>query len=55
MASSPSARRMYPDQEIVVEQLDVETDYTESIEETCETVGEVERKSAIDELLDRLR
>lgn len=48
-------RRMYPDQEIVVEQVDVETDYTEMSEEPFETVDEAERKSAIDELLDRLR
>jgi P-loop Domain of unknown function (DUF2791) len=48
-------RRMYPDEEIVVEQIEVKTDYTETIEELSEAVDEVERKSAIDEILERLR
>lgn len=46
--------RMYPGENVVIEQVDVTTDYAENIDEGADSVDSGQRRSSIDEILDNL-
>jgi len=46
--------RMYPGENVVIEQVDVTTDYAENIDEEADSVDSGQRRSSIDEILDNL-
>jgi hypothetical protein len=46
--------RMYPGEKVVIEQVDVPTDYAEDVDWGTDSVDSGKRRSSIDEILDSL-